>query len=226
MTRSIVCVLAAAAIAALALSPGLDARADASFAWHMVQHLLLLFAVPFFVLASAPYQLFARVAPKRVIVGAARMSRKLEPLWHPAVALPLFIAVLWLTHFSGLYEYALEHEWAHVCEHALFIMAGLAFWTPVLAPPPTKPLPYPLRILFLIVALPQGALLSLALGSAHRVLYAHYATMPNALTDQNNAAAIMWIAGGVVVFCAFLGTFGAWALRESRAADPIAGGSA
>ena len=45
-----------------------------------------------------------------------------------------------------------------------------------------------------------------------------------ALADQQNGAAAMWIGGGMVVFIAFLATFGAWALHECAgelAGEPI-----
>jgi len=74
--------------------------------------------------------------------------------------------------------------------------------------------------LYLFLALPQGALLALAIGSARAPLYAHYAAlMPPAvaLADQANGAAVMWIAGGFIVFVAFLSTFAAWAAREAYA---------
>lgn len=212
---------------AVALSPQLDALADASFSWHMAQHLLLIFVAPFFLLAAAPFRVFAAVAPKRAVTATVRWSRVVDRAVHPVFCLAFFVGVLWVTHFSGLYEFALSHTWAHVAEHALYLLAGTLFWMPVLAPPPVRPLPFPARILYLLLALPQGALLAFALLSSHRVLYAHYAADPNALADQANAAAVMWIGGGLTLFIAFLGTFGAWALRESAASrDPLPGGTA
>lgn len=220
----LVAAFAALASLAIALSPTLDAHADASFAWHMAQHLILLFVVPFFALAAQPFAWLQAALSKRATAQFVRATRFLHALAHPAVALAAFIGVLWITHFSGLYEYSLEHEVAHVVEHALYLIAGTLFWIPVLAPPPVKPLPFPARILYLLVALPQGALLSFALGSSHRVLYAHYASNPSALADQANAAAVMWIGGGLILFIAFLSTFGAWAFREGREVAPLRGG--
>lgn len=223
--RTIICAPAALACGALAFSPAMDVRADASFAWHMVQHLIVLFAIPFFVLAAEPFRIFAQFAPKSWTARLVRATRPLHNAAHPAVALGAFIATLWFTHFSPLYELALEHASIHVAEHALYFVAGLLFWTPVLAPPPLRPLAFPARVLYLFVALPQGALLGFALAGSRHVLYAHYAGTANAFADQQNAAAVMWIGGGLTLLAAFLCTIGAWAVRESGQDARVVGGA-
>lgn len=224
--RSAAFLIAAAAVAAAALSPPLDALADRSFAWHMLQHVLLLFPVPFLLLAGRPFELFATIAGKSAVTGVVRMTRRLEFLAAPWLTLAFFVAVLWVTHFSPLYELSLGDRWVHVGEHALYIVAGLAFWLPVLAPPPLRPLSFPARLLYLLIALPQGALLGMALFGARAPLYQHYlltaASLAGALDDQHDAAALMWIVGGLAVLGALLATLGAWAHRESESAMPSA----
>lgn len=212
------CWIVAAGTLAIVLSPVVDARADASFAWHMVQHLALVFIVAPALVAARPFQVFTAVASKPVVARTVRATRWTHGLAHPAVALFVFVAVMWATHFSGLYELALEHTWVHAAEHALYLIAGVLFWLPVFAAPPLRPLAYPARLLYLFVALPQGALLALALSGARHVLYPHYASVSGvatALADQSNAAAVMWIGGGLVTFVAFLVTLSVWAVRET-----------
>lgn len=204
-------------VLAIALSPAMDARADTSFTWHMVQHLGLLFGVSFCLVAARPFHLFASLAPKRFVAGTVTTTRWFHIVANPVFAFVVFVATMWATHFSGLYELSLEHTWVHVTEHVLYLTAGVVFWLPVLAPQPLRPIPYPARLLYLFVALPQGALLAVALASGHRVLYPHYASVNGvaaALADQSNAAAAMWIGGGLIMFVAFLVTFGSWAMRE------------
>jgi putative copper resistance protein D len=223
---SVLYIIAAVGMLAAALSPQIDARADAAFSWHMAQHLVLLFLVPFCLVAARPFQLFSAFARKGVVARVVRVTRPMHVAAHPVVALAFFGATMWATHFSGLYELALEHTWAHVAEHTLYLSAGVLFWLPVLAPQPLRPLPYPMRLLYLFVALPQGALLAFALASGHRALYPHYAQINGtaaALADQTTAAAVMWIAGGLIVFVAFLATLGVWAARENAADERLAG---
>jgi putative copper resistance protein D len=214
--------IAATLVGVAAVAPPLDRLVDESFAWHMFQHLVLLFLVPLLVLLARPFEIFTRLAGKTNTAAFVRATRFLHVVAQPAVALTFFVATLWLTHFSPLYELSLEHEWLHVAEHLLYVVAGTLFWLPVLAPVPLRPLNYPARLLYLAVALPQGALLGMAIGSAREPLYAHYAnvagSLASALADQRDAAAVMWILGGLVIFGAFLLTLGSWALRESESA--------
>jgi putative membrane protein len=221
-SAALVWVGSAGVVLVAALAPPMDELADASFAWHMTQHLVLFFAVPLLALAARPFEIFAAFAGKHVTAGFVRITQPLHALAKPSVALAIFIATLWVTHFSGLYELALEHEPVHLAEHAFYITAGLIFWLPVLAPPPLHPLNFPARLLYLVLALPQGAFLALALESARTPLYRHYAVVAGsnalAVADQRDAAAVMWILGGLIVFSAFLITLTVWARREADAA--------
>jgi cytochrome c oxidase assembly factor CtaG len=216
--RSALFLAGAFAIGCAAVAAPIDRLADDSFAWHMLQHLVLVYPVALLVVLARPLDLYARVAGKAAIPPLVGALRPLHALASPAVALVIFIAVLWATHLSPLYELALERPWVHALEHLLYLAAGCIFWLPVIAPPPLRPLPYPARLLYLMVALPQGALLGMVITSARRPLYAHYAAQAGshaALLDQSNAAAVMWIAGGLVIFAALLTTLAFWARRET-----------
>jgi putative membrane protein len=201
------------------IAPPLDRLADVSLTWHMLQHLTMLYLVTLLILAARPFELFAALAGKSATAGFVRATRRLHVVALPPVALAVFVATLWFTHFSPLYELSLERPWVHAGEHLLYLVAGIAFWLPVLGPPPLRPLSYPVRLLYLAVALPQGALLAMAIGGARQPLYPHYVatlgSLSAALADQRDAAAAMWILGGLIVFAAFLATLSVWALRES-----------
>lgn len=219
--RPLLCFGLAVLIGAAAVGPPLDRLADASFAWHMVQHLVLLYGVALLLLLASPFDLLTRFLGKRATADFVRVTRPLHVVGLPPVALGIFIAVMWLTHYSGLYELALKDWQAHVAEHVLYLVAGIAFWLPVIAPHPLRPPKYPVRMLYLALALPQGALLGMAIESARAPLYEHYAVVAGAaaaLADQRDAAAVMWILGGLVIFGAFLLTLAAWARRETAAA--------
>lgn len=206
----------------LAVVGPFEALVDRSFAWHMAQHLVLLIAAPLLVLWSQPFPAIRAALGNARTVAFLRATRPLHHLAFPPVALAIFLATLWGTHFSRLYEGALDAVPVHAAEHALYLAAGLIFWLPVLTVAPSRPNAYPVRLLYLIVALPQGALLAIALNSARAPLYPHYARlMPasQALTDQQNAAAVMWIAGSLAIFVAMLCTLGVWAAREIRASE-------
>jgi putative membrane protein len=217
------CVLATASAAALAvvvLSPALDRLADASFAWHMLQHLVLFFLVPLLALLGQPFAYLSRAMGKTRTAAFVRATKGLHVLGSPVAGYGALLATMWLTHFSPLYELSLDHEWIHVLEHGLYVAGGTLFWLPVVAPPPLRPMSYPARAFYLFLALPQSALLGAALFAARAPLYAHYAAlMPvaRALADQHDAAAIVWMGSGLAVLCAMLATIGVWAAREAEA---------
>ncbi|MBV9720052.1 MAG: cytochrome c oxidase assembly protein [Candidatus Eremiobacteraeota bacterium] len=211
--------LSAAVFAGIAaVAPPLERLADVSFGWHMVQHLILFYIVSLLLLLARPFDLFTRVAPKGATAALVRAIRPLHVVARPPVAFFIFVAALWATHFSPLYELSLEYQWVHVAEHMLYLAAGIVFWLPVVAAPPVRPLAYPARLLYLIVALPQGALLGMVLVSQRTPLYSHYlaptGSLSAALADQRNAGAVMWIAGGLIVLTALLATLATWAARE------------
>lgn len=218
MTRRALCLAGAVVVGIVAIAPFADTLADGSFAWHMVQHLLMLFVMPPLLLFGDPFAFVSRALPKAQVAALVRMTAPVRACAHPAIALGVFVAIVWLTHFSSLYERALENEVVHAAEHLAYLAAGIVFWLPVIAPPPMPRPPYAARMLYLLLAMPQGALLAFALDGARAPLYAHYAMRlgSGALADQENGAAIMWIAGGVVLFAAFLATLAYWAVRERR----------
>lgn len=216
--RRAVCGAGAIAVSATIFSPAFDALTDASFAWHMVQHLALLFAVAPLVLLADPFAAVRAIAGRRT-ASIARATRWSHVAFHPAVAFAVYVGALWAVHFSPLFEASLESTLPHVAEHAAFMLAGFAYWAPLIAPHPLRPLPYPARVLYALVLLPQGAFVSAVIDSARTPLYAHYAHVlgASALGDQQNAAAVMWIAGGIIGVGALLAVAGVWARRERRA---------
>jgi len=206
-----------------ALSGPVEAVADRTFAAHMVQHVVLMLIAPPLVLLGAPLLLAVAVPPRdsaRVVAGVAS-----HPVMHavfaPLVGWVLFVGVLWGVHFSPLYESALESGWVHVFEHALFITAAFLFWLPVVqvgfVP---RPVSFPARMLYLVLMFPQGAFLGLAIYGSRHVLYPHYAAAlgGGAALDQQNGGAIMWIAGGFIMFVAFMLVAASWA-RSERASS-------
>jgi putative membrane protein len=211
---------ALAVIAGVLLGP-LDGLADASLAWHMVQHLALVSVAAPLLLLGAPVRLALGALPPRAAVPLARAlnSRPMRVLAHPAVAWAQFVLVMYGTHFSPLYEAALESEAVHACEHALYLASALVFWSPVLAvaPAPHAP-PHPVRVAMLFLALPASAFLGFAFYVGKHVLYAHYAARAGALGDQIAGGAVMWIAGGTPLLLAALWCIADWGAREQRLA--------
>ena len=213
----------ALALAALviALFGPIDERATSSLTWHMVQHLILIGVVaPLLLLAAVPRLALAALPSGRAAALAAILrSPPARVLGHPAAAWLQFAAVLYATHFSPLYEAALEHEPVHAALHALYLGSALIFWAPLLAVAPAPHAPsHPVRLLAIFLAIPMSAFLGFALYVSQHVLYAHYAARSGALDDQAAAGATMWILGGAPLFIALLWCVADWGARERRLA--------
>jgi cytochrome c oxidase assembly factor CtaG len=223
-TGRVVAFVTGCALLTAALSPWADVRADASFAAHMLQHMVMLLIAPPLMLLGAPLLLAVAVPPHRVAraITAFANSGFGHALLAPVTAWLIFVFVLWGAHFSPLYELALEYPAVHVLEHVLFIGSAFLFWNAVVqigyAP---RPVPYPARMLYLFLAIPQGAFLGFALNATRQVLYPHYemtfASGSLALADQHSGGDVMWILGGFLMFAAFMCTAGAWASAERHA---------
>ena len=212
------------AVIAFALLSGIERYDTTLFSIHMVQHLiLLLVAAPLIALAAPVTQLLRAASPawRRRIVGFLH-SGPVGALGHPIVAWVTFTLVMWVSHFSPLFDVALENDFVHATEHVAFLGAGLLFWWPVVAADPARRrLTYPVRALYLLLQMPPSSFLGMLITFATSPLYPHYATLGSpygidALADQQIAGGIMWLAGDVVFIAAILLVVAAWMRHEER----------
>jgi cytochrome c oxidase assembly factor CtaG len=116
--------LGVALVAVSLVSPIATLGEQDSFAFHMVQHLLLGDLGPLCIVAGLTGPLLRPILSVRAI-------RALRVLAHPLVALPLWTANLYVWHLPALWEAALRHESVHALEHACFFTAGAVMWAAV-----------------------------------------------------------------------------------------------
>jgi putative copper resistance protein D len=208
----------------LALLSPIETYSGALLTVHMVQHLLLQFVAAPLLLLAAPVTLVLRAADPdtRRLLLTVLHSRVVKAVTFPLVAWFLFAAVNWGWHFSELYDQALEVEWIHWFQHATLFAAALLFWFPVVgADPGPWRLPYPVRLFYLFLAMPQNSFLGVAIMNAAGVLYPHYATLPrdwgpDPLVDQQAAGTLMWVWGDLTFLIAMLLVIVAWVRQEER----------
>ena len=216
--------MAGLAAIVVALCSPIEAYEGELFSVHMVQHMLLELVAAPLLLLGAPMTLALRAASPPVRGGLLRVlhSRAIAALTFPLLSWVLFAGVNWGWHFSSLYNQALENPPLHYLEHASFLVAALLFWWPVVGADPGRwRLPYPARLFYLFLAMPQNSFLGVALMSAPAVLYEHYATNgrqwgPTVLGDQNLGGILMWVFGDVAFLVGMAAVVAGWVRQEDR----------
>jgi putative membrane protein len=217
--------LAGLAAILIALASAVDVYAEDLLAVHMVQHLLLAMVAPPLLALGAPVTLLLRIATPRVrhrSILPVLHSRVVRLFASPLVAWPLFAVAMWLTHFSSLYDAALEDPALHIAEHLVYLVTGILFWWPVVA---ADPIPwrmgYGTRLAYVGLQMPVNAAVGLAIYFAPAVLYPHYALLerswgPDALTDQQIGGVLMWGVGDLVLLAAIPAIVAAWMRADVR----------
>lgn len=113
----------------VALVSPIDALADQLFTMHMVQHTLLLDAVPILAILG-----FTKVILRPVTRTVHDLERRAGALASPAFAVVLYIGVIWAWHVPAAYDVALRQPLVHVLEHLTFLLAGSLYWWHLLSP--------------------------------------------------------------------------------------------
>ncbi len=114
-------------VAAL-LSP-IDTLGHQMASMHMVQHVLLLDLAPVLCLLGFTKAIL-RPATRRL----QRVERQAGFFAHPAFAVILYAASMWIWHIPALYDAALANDGVHALEHTCFLAAGFLYWWYLLSP--------------------------------------------------------------------------------------------
>ena len=217
--------LVAMAALAVALLSGIARYDTTLFSVHMVQHVLLMLVAAPFIALSAPITLILRLSSaatrKRWILPVLN-SRAVRFMTFPVVDWIVFGGVMWASHFSPLFNAALEDPSVHYLEHTLFLTTALLFWWPAVGmdPAPWR-MAHPVRIVHVFLQMTQNTFLAVVILNVPAVLYPHYATLvrpwgPSAIDDQRLAAGIMWLAGDLIFLTAIMVLVAGWMRAETR----------
>jgi putative membrane protein len=215
--------LAGIACVLVALQSGLNSFDDRRMSVHMIQHMLLLMLAPLLLLGGRPVILALRTLPRSCRPGLARMLQRTRLVTGPLPCLAIFYAVVLLTHLPAFYDATLRQPPLHQAEHALYLVAGLLLWWPILDgdPVPAQRLGGLGRIGYMLAAMPPMAIVGAYLNRHATLVYPAYAAPGRALrisplTDQANAGAIMWVAGNLMMVAVGLWAAIAALLAEER----------
>ena len=186
----------------------MDGFADALLTAHMIEHLLLMSAIPMMLLYGLPVVPLLRGLPRPVLkwvvgplIRVTALRRLAEWVVSPAIAwLGMNVAYLaW--HVPAAYNYALENETMHGVEHMCFLLTSMLFWWYILRPWPAKKRPDDWGMLvYLALGDVVMTLLSAFLAFCDRPVYSYYVQHPNpfgipVLDDQVLGAVVMWVLG-------------------------------
>src|SRR5262249_52825233 len=181
------------------------------FSAHMVQHMLLIFAMPPLLLYGTPAFMLRPLLRDQVVV---RLGRRLT---RPISAFVIFNVTLVAWHIPPLYNLAMDQHPVHIVEHLMMMAASVILWWPVRAPVTEIPrAPYPVQLLYLFVAGLPMVMVAIFIAMADQVLYPFYATAPRIwdqltpYSDQHLGGLIMWIPGGMVFLIAITVVFFRW----------------
>jgi putative membrane protein len=190
--------VAAAALVAAAFASELQLLALHTFLWaHLLQNVVLAEWAPGLLVVAVPPLLGRR---------AARW-----PVFHPLVALPVWLVAYFAWHLPWVYDYALSHSHSllHV-EHLTYLVAGIALWWPVIHGERSSGAKAAYLFAAFVLASPIGLLLALV----PEPVYSFYERAPRTwgpgpLFDQQ-------IAGMTMAFEQAAVFFGVFALYLSR----------
>jgi len=196
-----------------------DLAEGSSYAFHMVEHLVL-------TLVSAPLLLLGTPAwLARTLVVGTRIEGLAKFLTRPITAFVLYNAVFVFSHWPVMVELMVTNTVAHFLIHLAMFGSGLVMWVPVLSPiPDVLPrLSRPGQMLYLMAHSVAPIIPASFLTFGRRAIYPVYEGMPNILgvstaDDQAIAGLIMKIAGGLLLWVVITVIFRRW-WGEHRAGE-------
>jgi cytochrome c oxidase assembly factor CtaG len=205
----------------VALESGIDAFDSQMLSVHMVQHMLLLLVAPPLLLGGRPVILALRSLSPAARKVFAKVMDRARAYTAPIPALALFSAVVLFTHLPSFYDATLRHPALHYSEHALYLLAGVVMFSPLVDgdPAPRHRLSGFGKLAYLIVAMMPMALVGAYLNRHPTLFYPAYGPPARALgisavDDQAQAGAIMWVVGGTIMVAV-----GLWAAVGAMVAE-------
>src|SRR3954467_9320744 len=197
-----------------------DLSDDYLFSAHMVQHLVLTFAIPPLLLAGPPGWRLRPVVLHRRIAPVARFFTR------ASICFVVFNLAIAGWHPPIFYNAAMAHHGLHILEHLILIAAAVLMWWPLLSQLPELPrLAYPGQMLYAFLMSIPMSIVAVYIAMADHVLYPAYSATPRVLPlspleDQLLGALIMWIPGGMIFMIIMTVVFFKW---NARGEDSTAG---
>lgn len=207
-----------------------------TFSGHMIEHMLLVMAVPLPIVWSAPVTLALRALPARrdgtrgprEWIRTVVESRWMRFVANPVVAAVNFAGSLVVFYYSPLFEFSLRNHAGHLWMIVHFTLAGYLFANALVGidPGPKRP-PYPLRVVLLFATMAFHAFFGVALTSSEVLLAPRwYGLMgrdwgADAIRDQQFGGSIAWGLGEFPVLILAIGVLVSWRTADARTAKRL-----
>lgn len=190
----------------------LNAYGHYLFSMHMMMHMLLSMAIPIMLVPGAPVTLAMRAIRKRD--DGSRGGREwilwivhnpiARVLTHPLVAAGIFVGSLWIFYFTDLFRWALYDHLGHQWMVTHFLISGYLFVMSLMGidPIPYR-MPYPGRLVTLIITMAMHAFFGIAIMSQSGLMVADwYGSMGRTwgatpMDDQYTGGGIAWAIGEI-----------------------------
>jgi cytochrome c oxidase assembly factor CtaG len=180
---------------------------------HMLQFLLIALVAPPLLLRGPSPAAFA------MLDGESIVARVITRLTAPGLALILFNAIVLLTHIPAIVDGLMVTQFGSMLVDLLWLLAGILFWWPLVAPVPTRPrFPPPLRMLYIIIGLMFSPVMFGLVGFlvyAETPLYGIFELAPpmsglSSREDHQLAGVMMSVGGATIAFIAISIIFFRW----------------
>ena len=185
------------------------------FVMHMVQHMLLIYAIPLLLFWGTPSWLIDGVFEKYPLI-----LKYSTPFLNPAVAGFLFTFSYTVWHIPVLYDAAINNKVIHILEHLNMFVTGIMMLWSIASPSGLlKPSPHGVKMLYIFVLmigqLPVFAFLSFS----DEILYVSYEFAPriwglSANQDQILGGVVMKLTNMVVSVGVLTISFYQWYQKE------------
>ncbi|MGA4507069.1 cytochrome c oxidase assembly protein [Propionibacteriaceae bacterium G1746] len=191
---------------------------------HMVQHMVITMIAGVHIAQAAPVTLALRALPHRPRswLLAVLHSWVAKVLLFPPLTTAVMIGYPFALYMTPLYEFTMRNDWAHDVLHIWMVVAGVCFFVPIMGvdPLPNK-VPYPLRFMLVLLAMPGHAFIGVTIMGAQRLIAEDWYLAfdrdwgLSPMSDQYWAGGILWATGDLTMFTVLSGLAINW-FRDSQ----------